>query len=62
MVTYTEPWSIAFKTSRPLWKIWKYKTNILYILKKTNITAERHAHSTVISHFTQNKYVRSISG
>ena len=28
-------------------KIWKNKINILYFLKKTNLTAERKAHSTV---------------
>ena len=29
MVTYSEAWSIAFKATKPFWKIWKY--NILYI-------------------------------
>ena len=28
MVTYTEAWNIAFETSKPFWKIWKYKINI----------------------------------
>ena len=46
MVTYTEAWNIAFKTSKPLWKKWKYKINILYILKEANLKAERKADST----------------
>ena len=50
MVTYTESWNIAFKISRTLWKIlnikYKYKINIFYISKKTNLNAERMAHST----------------
>ena len=41
---------IAFKISRTLWKIlnikYKYKINIFYISKKTNLKAERMAHST----------------
>ena len=28
-------WNIAFKASKPLWKMWKYKINIFYTLKKT---------------------------
>ena len=40
MVTYTEAWNIAFKTVKPPWKIWKHKSNLLYILNKTNLTAE----------------------
>ena len=28
MVTYTEAWNIAIKTSKPLWTIWKYKISI----------------------------------
>ena len=43
IVTYTEAWNVAFKTSRPLWKIWKYKINLFY---KTNLKAEKKAHNT----------------
>ena len=43
MVTYTEAWNVAFKTSKPLGKIQKYKINVFY---KTNLKAERKAHST----------------
>ena len=37
MVTYTEAVNIAFKTSKHFRKILKYKINIFYILKKTNL-------------------------
>ena len=46
MVTYSEASNIAFKTTKPLWKIWKCKINILYILKKPSLTGERMTHST----------------
>ena len=45
MVTYTEAWNIAFETSKPLWKMWKYEINKFYTLKKTNLIAERKPHS-----------------
>ena len=53
MVRYTGDWNIAFKTSKSLWKISKYKIDMLYILKKTNLEAERKAHSTGYFCFTQ---------
>ena len=43
----TEAWNIVLKTSKPPWKIWKYKMNILHVLKKTNLTVEWKTHSTV---------------
>ena len=46
MVTYTETWNIAFKTLKPLWKTWKYKIDVFYILKKIKLKAERKAYST----------------
>ena len=46
MVSYTEARNIAFKTSKPLSEIWKYKINIFYIFKKTNLKAERMTHNT----------------
>ena len=53
MVRYTRDWNIAFKTWKPPWKIWKYKIDILYILKKKDLEAERKVHSTRYSCFTQ---------
>ena len=44
MVTYIEAWYITFKISKPVWKIWKCKINIFYILKKTNLEAEGKPH------------------
>ena len=61
MVIYTEAWDIAFKTSKPSWKIWKYKTNRLHILKKTNLKPERNVHNAAKSHYTQKIYRRSMS-
>ena len=43
IVTYSEVWSIAFKNYKTYLKKRKYKINILHILKKTNLTAERKA-------------------
>ena len=40
MVTYREDWNIAFKTSKPPWKVWKYKINIVY-LKKNKFNRKR---------------------
>ena len=42
IVAYTEAWNIAFKTSKLRWKTQKHKINIFY---KTNLKAERKAHS-----------------
>ena len=44
MLTYTKTWNIAFKTSKSLWKIWIFKMNVFYILKKTNLNEERKGH------------------
>ena len=44
MVRYTKAWNVAFKTSKPLWKIWKYKINIFY---ETNLKAENKEKPTV---------------
>ena len=46
MVTYTEAWNIELKTSKPLWKKWKRKISIFYILKKTNLKVERKVRNT----------------
>ena len=40
-----------FKTSKPPWKMSKYKINVLYILKETHLTVNRKAHSTAKSPF-----------
>ena len=45
MVTCTEAWHVAFGTSEPLWEIIKKKKKI-NIFCKTNLKAERNAHST----------------
>ena len=45
MVTYTEAWNIVFKTSKPLWNLWKYQMNIYHTMKETNLKAERKTHS-----------------
>ena len=42
----TQVWNIAFKTSKPLWKIWKYKINVFYILNKTKLKGEKKVHRT----------------
>ena len=45
-VKYVEAWNVVFKSSKSLWKIWKCKISIFYILKKTNLKAEGKDHST----------------
>ena len=55
MVTHTETWNIAFKTSKPLRKTKKYEINLFY---KTNLNAERKTYSTWQSRFTQKIYLR----
>ena len=40
MVSYTEAWNIELKTSKPLWKMWKYKMK-LSTWQKTNLKTER---------------------
>ena len=50
MVTYTEAWNIAFKTSKPVWKIWKYKISMFY---KTNLKVEGKEDSTGVSFYSK---------
>ena len=52
MVTCVTGWDIAMKASKPPWRIWKYKIDILCILKKTNLQPEKKAQNTAQSHFT----------
>ena len=49
MMTYTETWNITFQALKALWKILKYKINIFYTLKKTNLMTERKPHYWIIS-------------
>ena len=50
--TYVAAWDIVMKASKPPSRIWKYKIDILCILKKTNLQPEKKAQNTAQSHFT----------
>ena len=56
MVTDTEVWNVLFRTSKPLWKIWKYKINTSYILYKTTVldnlvVLKTHTYVQLISNY-----------
>ena len=47
-VTYTEAWNIAFKTWKPLWKMWKYKNPQILYLKENKFKGKKKGQRTII--------------
>ena len=41
MVTYTETWNIAFKTSKPAWKIGEYKIKHIVYLEENKFNSRK---------------------